>query len=78
MGACHALPQQQDQYEVAFKCQKTCDRCHGMFICILFISNIFDKIKKKIQQENFEILIDWLLSVLRRIGNISAIKRWTI
>nr|XP_022323939.1 uncharacterized protein LOC111124923 [Crassostrea virginica] len=31
MGACHALPQQQDQYEVAFKCQKTCDRCHETY-----------------------------------------------
>ncbi|XP_022323933.2 uncharacterized protein LOC111124920 isoform X2 [Crassostrea virginica] len=31
MGACHALPQQEDQYEVAFKCQKTCDRCHETY-----------------------------------------------
>ena len=43
MGACHALPQQQENYEVAFKCQKTCNRCNGRFICILYMSNIFDK-----------------------------------
>ena len=41
----------------------------------LFVSSVlatFSTKFKNFQQENIEILIDWLLNVLRRIGTISA------